>query len=97
MKNIGMDIKVIKAGDANLFRSRIFKEVFVNTCNVELEIYNTDGSQGAARGAGIGAGIFTPVSAFNGLTLVEKLSPDEKLSAAYKNIYNYWLENLRIE
>jgi xylulokinase len=97
MKNIGMNIKIIKAGNSNLFQSRIFKEVFVNTCNVELEIYNTDGSQGAARGAGIGAGIYTPVTAYNGLTLIEKLSPDDKLSAAYKDAYGYWLENLRMD
>ena len=55
MKSIGMQFSVIKAGDSNLFQSRVFKEAFVNTCDVDLEIFNTDGSQGAARGAGIGA------------------------------------------
>ena len=54
MKSIGMEFGVIKAGDSNLFQSPVFKEAFVNTCNVDLEIYNTDGSQGAARGAGMG-------------------------------------------
>ena len=58
MRSIGMEFGVIKAGYSNLFQSKVFQEAFVNTCNVELEVYNTDGSQGAARGAGIGAGYY---------------------------------------
>ena len=80
MKSIGMEFGVIKAGDSNLFQSRVFKEAFVNTCNVDLEIYNTDGSQGAARGAGIGARYYSsPDEAFKGLKVIEKLSPKSRI------------------
>ncbi len=95
MKSIGMGFGVIKAGDSNLFQSRVFKEAFVNTCNVDLEIYNTDGSQGAARGAGIGAGYYsTPGEAFKGLRVIEKLSPNASLVADHSSAYELWSEGL---
>lgn len=91
MKSIGMDFKVVKAGYSNLFQSPVFTEAFVNTCNVELEIYNTDGSQGAARGAGIGSGYYTKDSdAFKGLKVITRMIPDPKLVKEYERIYNLW-------
>jgi xylulokinase len=56
-----------------------------------VELYNTDGSQGAARGAGIGAGIYkNPEAAFAGLKPVKKIEPNSKLSEAYKQAYEKW-------
>lgn len=95
MKSIGMEFSVIKAGSSNLFQSGVFKEAFVNTCNVGLEIYNTDGSQGAARGAGIGTGCFSSVDeAFKGLKIIEKLVPAQDLSKKYETAYLNWKQNL---
>ena len=95
MKEIGLEFKIIKAGYSNLFQSKVFREAFVNTCNVNLEIYNTDGSQGAARGAGIGAGYFTSnEAAFKGLKIIEKLNPDSELVKRYNSVYNFWKGNL---
>jgi xylulokinase len=94
MKNIGMEFSVIRAGDSNLFQSRVFKEAFVNTCNVNLEIYNTDGSQGAARGAGIGTGFYSKEEAFKGLKVIERLSPREELINKYDSFYQQWKNNL---
>jgi xylulokinase len=95
MKSIGMEFGVIKAGDSNLFQSRVFKEAFVNTCNVDLEIYNTDGSQGAARGAGIGARYYSsPDEAFKGLKVIEKLCPNAELVTKYGSVYENWNKGL---
>ncbi len=95
MKEIGLEFKVIKAGYSNLFQSKVFREAFVNTCNVNLEIYNTDGSQGAARGAGIGIGYFTSnEAAFKGLKVIEKLNPDKELVKKYDSVYKIWKSNL---
>ncbi|MFH1198176.1 MAG: FGGY family carbohydrate kinase [bacterium] len=95
MKSIGIEPEVIRAGHSNLFMSDVFKEAFVNTCNVDLEIYNTDGAQGAARGAGIGIGCFASnKEAFNGLKVIDKLSPDKKLAERYDAIYRKWNEDL---
>ena len=56
MRGMGMDISVIKAGKANMFLSPIFRETLAGVSGATIELYDTDGSVGAARGAGIGAG-----------------------------------------
>jgi xylulokinase len=95
MKNIGMEFKVIKAGSSNLFQSKVFKDAFVNTCNVGLEIYNTDGSQGAARGAGIGAGCYSSVDdAFRGLKVIEKMQPADESVKKYGSVYDEWISRI---
>ncbi len=95
MKSIGMEFSVVKAGSSNLFQSGVFKEAFVNTCNVGLEIYNTDGSQGAARGAGIGVGCFSSVDeAFKGLKIIEKMTPSPRLTKEYESVYLNWKRKL---
>lgn len=58
MRENGMNPTVIRAGKANLFLSDVFAETFVNITGVPVELYQNDGSVGAALGAGIGAGIF---------------------------------------
>ena len=95
MKAMGMEFNVIRAGDSNLFQSDVFKEAFVNTCNVDLEIYNTDGAQGAARGSGIGIGLYPNQSeAFKGLKVIDKLHPQSETVKRYEKIYQNWKTNL---
>ena len=91
MKEMGLGIGVVKAGNSNLFQSKVFIEAFVNTCNVELEIYNTDGSQGAARGAGIGIGHF-PIGSdtFKGLSVIEKIHPKHEIGEKFSQVYGDW-------
>ncbi|MES2269000.1 MAG: FGGY family carbohydrate kinase [Bacteroidota bacterium] len=59
MRENGMNPTVIRAGKTNMFLSDLFTQTFVNATGVPVELYNNDGSLGAALGAGIGAGIFT--------------------------------------
>ncbi|MEX1275020.1 MAG: FGGY family carbohydrate kinase [Bacteroidota bacterium] len=95
LKGMGLEMNAIRAGDTNMFQSRVFKEAFVNTCDVDLTIYNTDGSQGAARGAGLGMGYYaSPEEAFKGLKAVEELHPYQALSGRYQEKYQVWKENL---
>ncbi len=95
MKNIGLELDVIKAGNSNLFQSEVFREAFVNTCNVNLEILSTDGSQGAARGAGIGVGHYSSNDeAFRGLKMMVRLHPDRELAEKYSSVYQIWKNNL---
>jgi len=77
MKNMGLNLKTVKAGKANMFLSPLFREAFVNMNQVSLELYDTDGSQGAARGAGVGAGIYADAQeAFGGLERIALFEPD---------------------
>lgn len=95
MKNMGLNLNTVKAGKANMFLSPLFREAFVNMNQVSLELYDTDGSQGAARGAGIGAGIYSDhPTAFVGLEKVAALDPEPELQEAYSEVYQRWKEQL---
>ncbi len=96
MKDMGMDLNTVKAGHANMFLSPIFRETFVQMNQVNLELYDTDGAQGAARGAGIGAGVFaSEEEAFHGLALLQTLAPDAAKTDRYEEVYQTWLARLK--
>lgn len=89
MREIGMEPKIIRAGRANLFLSDVFAQTFVDVTGVRIELYENDGSVGAALGAGIGAGIFKSAEdAFTQHEVVTTLDP--KNSAGYEPIYQEW-------
>ena len=58
MQQMGMDIHKIHAGKANMFLSPLFRDTLAGVSGATIELYDTDGSVGAAKGAGIGAGIY---------------------------------------
>jgi xylulokinase len=89
MRENGMNPAVIRAGKTNMFLSPVFTEAFVNATNVPVELYNSDGSVGAALGAGIGAGIFTDAKeAFAGLKPVGRVEPTK--GGEYEELYGRW-------
>jgi xylulokinase len=95
MQDMGMNLKTVKAGNANMFLSPLFRRTFVHMNQVSLELYDTDGAQGAARGAGIGAGIFaTDSEAFNGLSMLEIIEPNHAFFAQYEDAYQHWNSKL---
>ncbi|MBN2738944.1 MAG: carbohydrate kinase [Spirochaetales bacterium] len=95
IENMGNKLKKIKAGKANMFLSDVFREVFANVSGKTVELYDTDGSMGAARGAGIGAGIFkNNEEAFSGLTQVGVTEPKPALIESYRNHYLHWKTSL---
>ena len=98
MRGLGVEPKTVRAGDANMFLSPLFSEAFAAITGAVIELYNTDGAQGAARGAGIGAGIYKNASeAFQGLHTVRTIEPDQHTQAAYKEAYQHWLSYLKKE
>jgi len=91
MRSMGTEMKTVKAGHANMFLSPLFAEAFATLTGATVELYNTDGSQGAARGAGIGTGIYSgPEEAFVGLEPVKTIEPNPKLAEAYAQAYANW-------
>jgi xylulokinase len=88
MRENGMSPKIIRAGKANLFLSDLFAQTFVNATGIPVELYNNDGSVGAALGAGIGAGIFSsPKEAFNKMERIQVIEPT---SANFEPVYQEW-------
>ncbi len=91
MQEMGVRTETVRAGYANLFLSPVFRQIFADVTNTTVELYNTDGATGAARGAGIGAGIFaTPAEAFRNLSVIEKITPDPALKEKYHDFYQRW-------
>jgi xylulokinase len=91
MKETGIDPRVIRAGEANMFLSKVFRETLSGITGTVIHLYNTDGSIGAARGAGIGCGYYrSEKEAFNGLTAMGVTEPDKSKSADYENAYVTW-------
>jgi xylulokinase len=91
MKEAGIDPKLIRAGEANMFLSKVFREVLANVTGTEIHLYNTDGSAGAARGAGLGCAYYkSEAEAFTGLKALSKTEPDKTRSSVYKEIYSDW-------
>ena len=96
MRDIGIKLSTVKAGNANMFLSPLFAEAFATVTGATVELYNTDGSQGAARGAGIGAGIYkSPEDAFAGLKPVRKIEPDKKSASSYREACQKWQDVLQ--
>ena len=53
MRADGIDTKIIRAGNDNLFQSEIFSTTLSTLIGQTIEIYNTTGAIGAARAAGL--------------------------------------------
>jgi xylulokinase len=95
MEQTGINPSVIRAGKANMFLSPIFRDSLAAITGASIELYNTDGSQGAARGAGLGAGIYKkPEEAFNGLQVIETIEPDQHLKEQLDEAYSQWVQAL---
>lgn len=96
MKEMGIEIRTVRAGKANMFLSPIFAGTFANVTGAAVELYDTDGAQGACRGAGLGAGIYrSPAEAFAALKKIETIEPDEQNKAQYLEAYSKWHETLK--
>jgi hypothetical protein len=79
------------AGLENLFLGPIFSETLAQTAVVTIELYNTDGAQGAARGAALGAKYFTSrKEAFNGLERLKIIEPQQSQKSKYQELYQHW-------
>lgn len=89
MRGNGLQPAVIRAGRANLFLSDVFTETFVNATGVPVELYECDGSMGAAIGAGIGAGIYqNEKEAFVNMKKLKLVEPSD--TGRYHELYQGW-------
>ncbi len=92
MKEIGLEIRTIRAGFANMFMSDVFCETLAGISGATIELYETDGSLGAARGAGFGAGIYSSIEqAFEALEQKKVIEPS---GGDYAAAYGLWKKHL---
>ncbi len=96
MKEIGVQANVIRAGHANMFLSPLFRETLSTVSGATIELYDTDGSLGAARGAGYGAGVYSSLKeAFAGLEKISTIKPDESVREDLLEAYARWSKELK--
>lgn len=95
MQQMGMEIKDIHAGHANMFLSPMFCKTLASVTGATINLYETDGAVGAAKGAGIGAGIYGSFDeTFSTLKHISTIEPDLKNEKAYMDAYKLWKERL---
>ena len=91
MAEIGMEISKIHAGNANMFLNPVFREALSAITGATIELYDTDGAVGAAKGAGMGAGVYrNNTEAFSTLEKIMVIEPDSKLVPKYEEAYAKW-------
>lgn len=95
MAAAGVSVDTVRAGHANLFLSPLFRQAFATVTGATVELYATDGAQGAARGAGLGIGAYaTPADAFAGLVKKDTIAPRAEDRTAYDEAYARWSTEL---
>jgi len=95
MQEMGMELKTIRAGYANMFLSEVFATTFANTSGCTIELYNTDGAAGAARAAGVGAKWFTGFAeSFTGMDIIKRIEPQKNDQQQTTDAYQKWKLNL---
>ena len=85
-----MKVDKIHAGHANMFLSPVFRQTLASVSGATIELYDTDGAAGAAKGAGIGAGIYKDNNeAFASIETIETIYPDADRTL-YLEAYGRW-------
>ncbi|MEM8900778.1 MAG: FGGY family carbohydrate kinase [Bacteroidota bacterium] len=96
MGKLGMQPQVIRAGKANMFLSKIFRETLSDVNEVTIELYETNGAEGAARGAAVGTGFYAnPEESAACLTLLETIEPNVKRKERQEAFYEKWVNTLQ--
>ena len=98
MEGMGMKVTKIHAGKANMFLSDIFRNTLAGVTGAVIELYDTDGAAGAAKGAGIGVGIYKDHNeAFASLERLQVIEPETQNTTAYQEAYHHWKQVLEKE
>lgn len=96
MQTLGLAVDRIHAGKANMFLSPVFRQTLADVSGATIELYDTDGSVGAAKGAGIGAGVYkNREEAFASLEMLGCIAPDPATRPAVLEAYALWKNRLK--
>ncbi|MDR0768853.1 MAG: carbohydrate kinase [Dysgonamonadaceae bacterium] len=91
MKSMGMDVSLIRAGNANMFLSPLFRQTLATISGATIELFDTDGAAGAAKGAGIGIGIYASnKEAFASLEKLAVIEPGIRDEVQCREAYERW-------
>jgi xylulokinase len=95
MLEMGLSLKRVRAGMANMFLSPLFSQTFANLLHCPVELYNTDGALGAARAAGYGSGYYSHIrECYAGMEIVSRIDPVVRDANQIHEIYEQWKKGL---
>ena len=95
MKEMGIAIRVIRSGYSNMFLSPTFRQTVSNGTGAAIELYDTDGALGAARGAAVGGKVYRSFQeSFQSLKMIDKVYPDDAATDDVAKVYDSWLSCL---
>jgi xylulokinase len=96
IQEMGLPINRVRAGNANMFLSGLFSQTFANCSGCPVDLYNTDGAIGAARGAGYGVKYYAQLKdCYRGMELVRLIEPEKNNEKRVKEIYQEWKSGLK--
>ncbi|OHX67636.1 xylulokinase [Flammeovirga pacifica] len=96
MQNMGLKPEVIRAGNANMFLSPLFRQTLANVCGAPIELLDTDGARGAATGAAVGVNHFKSFEeAFQSLNVIKTILPETDKMKATQEAYQLWKDSLQ--
>jgi xylulokinase len=91
LSDLGLDLTRIRAGNSNMFLSPVFREALAGLTGTAIDLYDTEGAQGAALAAGVGLGLYaTPADAFGGIEPLFTVEPDDRNRSAYAHLNERW-------
>jgi xylulokinase len=95
MREMGLSVDTVRAGHANMFLSPVFRKAFATVTRTAVELIQTDGAEGAARGAGLGGDLYdSPEDAFDSLETITTIEPQSDQASAYEAAYRRWRQTL---
>jgi xylulokinase len=97
MQEMGLELKTVRAGFANMFLSDVFAKSFANVSGCVVELFNTDGAAGAARAGGVGAKFYSDFSeSFRGMNILKRIEPREADQDQITDLYQLWKKKLPV-
>ncbi|HMU03588.1 MAG TPA: FGGY family carbohydrate kinase, partial [Saprospiraceae bacterium] len=77
LKEMGLDVNVIRVATENMFQSKVFATTIATLLDANIEVVATNGAIGAARAAGVKAGIYPNIeAALNKIEIESTFFPD---------------------
>jgi xylulokinase len=94
LKEMGLNVQIIRVGNDNLFQSAIFSSTISNLMGSRIEIIETTGAVGAAKAAGVANGIYASIrEAMQDNRIIKSYEPI-RMNGVYGDAYDLWRRDL---
>lgn len=95
LKEMGLDISVMRVGNDNLFQSAVFSKTIATLLGCSIDVVQTTGAVGAAKAAGVATGIYPNIeAAMAGVTVTGRYEPEFERVGEYRAAYAAWVGDL---